>query len=219
MKGIDWEELDEIEDGNHGWRAALQDTTDGVKGMSNLSAVYVSGEGDNPEAFIIGEAPGAQEEIQQRPFVGPAGVAMRDLMAIAGLYAEVTYVGDNQNGIAHVANCWLTNVVKFRPPKNRKPTPIEIQAARPWLRREWRAVGKPRLIIPVGGTALEAVTGKQMSILKVAGKCHAVTSRAGLKLFMWPMVHPSFGLRVPAIRSLIEEDWQRLAEWRKAHAA
>lgn len=214
MKGIDWEELDEIEDGNHGWRAALQDTTDGVKGMSNLSAVYVSGEGDNPEAFIIGEAPGAQEEIQQRPFVGPAGVAMRDLMAIAGLYAEVTYVGDNQNGIAHVPNCWLTNVVKFRPPKNRKPTPIEIQAARPWLLREWKAVGSPQLIIPVGGVALHAVLGKPQSILRSAGKLHTAVSREGKTLFIWPMVHPSFGLRTPTIQPLLEQDWEKLGEWR-----
>src|SRR5688500_16998698 len=120
---INWERLGDIEDGNHGWRAAL--AYDGTgHALCDLSSVYVAGEGDNPEAFIIGEAPGAQEEAQQRPFVGPAGVVMRDLMAIAGLYAHIPRDGkpkviNNRHGLE---NCWLTNVVKFRPPRNRKPT-------------------------------------------------------------------------------------------------
>lgn len=210
MKGIDWEGLNTIQDEVMDWRASL---------VTELSHKYVSGEGDNPDAFIIGEAPGAQEEVRRRPFVGPAGVVMRDLMAIAGLYSSAD--DKRLEGLEGGPNCWLTNVVKFRPmtagKRNRKPTPFEVQAFRPWLRREWIAVGKPRLIIPVGGLALEAVTGKKVSILQVAGKPQEVTSREGLQLFMWPMVHPSFGLRVPAIRRLIEMDWEHLAMWRKHH--
>lgn len=209
MREIDWEELAEVEDG---YCQTFYD--------ADLSAVYVSGEGDNPEAFIIGEAPGAQEEAQRRPFVGPAGVVMRDLMALAGLYASIPrdgkpHVINNEHGLE---NCWLTNVIKFRPPRNRKPLPAEVIEARPWLRREWIAVGKPQLIIPVGGTALEAVTGKRVSILRAAGKCHKARSRCGLELFVWPMVHPSFGLRTPAVQPLLEQDWERLAAWRKERA-
>jgi len=204
---INWERLGDIEDSHYGWRASL---------VTELSHVYVAGEGDNPEAFIIGEAPGAQEEAQRRPFVGPAGVVMRDLMAIAGLYATSVVVDDySRMSFRDVEpNCWLTNVVKFRPPRNRKPTPLEIKAARPWLLEEWRAVGAPQLIIPVGGTALEAVLGKPQSILRVAGKCYEATSKSGHQLFVWPMVHPSFGLRTPAAQPLLEADWERLAEWR-----
>ena len=206
VASIDWDELGRIEDGNHGWRAALQDTTDGVKGMSNLSDVYVSGEGDNPEAFIFGEAPGAQEELLRRPFVGPSGRVMRDLMAIAGLRAGRPWVFKEGP-----LNCWLTNTVKFRPPRNRRPTPLEIKAARPWLSAEWKAVGKPRLIIPVGGVALEAITGRQQSILVAAGKCHNYRSKEGRELFIWPMVHPSYGLRGdPQVQELLEQDWENL---------
>lgn len=197
---IDWAALDEIEDGNHGWRSAFPD----------LSTTYVPGEGDNPEAFIIGEAPGALEDVQRRPFVGSAGVVLRQLMDIADLRAGHTIPPD-------VANCWLTNVVKFRPPKNRNPTALEVKAARPWLMKEWEAVGSPKLIIPVGGIALKAVTGRQhISILRAAGKNHDYLSAyTGQILHIWPMVHPSFGLRNPAVQPLLEKDWEALGAWRK----
>jgi len=142
---------------------------------------------------------------------------MRDLMAIAELYASETDVSAHYTRSS--VNCWLTNVVKFRPPRNRKPTPLEIKAARPLLLEEWRAVGAPQLIIPVGGTALEAVLGRPQSILRVAGKCYEATSKDGHQLFVWPMVHPSFGLRTPAAQPLLEADWERLAEWRNKRAS
>lgn len=211
MRQIDWERLGAIEDGNQGWRAALAHDGTG-HALADLSSVYVPGEGDNPKAFIIGEAPGAQEEAQRRPFVGPAGVVMRDLMAIAGLFSTPSGCGP-----PYEPNCWLTNVVKFRPPRNRTPFPIEIKAARPWLLKEWEAVGSPELIIPVGGTALTAILGKPQSILRAAGKCHKAVSRSGMTLFVWPMVHPAFGLRTPAVQPLLEADWERLAEWRRKH--
>lgn len=198
---IDWAALDAIEVGNRGWRSAFPE----------LSTTYVPGEGDNPEAFIIGEAPGAQEEIHQRPFVGSAGIVLRQLMEIADLYSE------HRSLETGAPNCWLTNVVKFRPPKNRNPTPSEVKAARPWLMKEWEAVGSPKLIIPVGGIALKAVTGRQhISILRAAGKNHDYLSAyTGQILHIWPMVHPSFGLRNPAVQPLLEKDWEALGAWRR----
>ncbi len=195
---IDWAALDEIEAGNNGWRSAFPE----------LSTNYVPGEGDNPEAFIIGEAPGATEDVQRRPFVGAAGVVLRQLMALANLSAD-------SEGLLE-PNCWLTNVVKFRPPKNRNPTPSEVKAARPWLMKEWEAVGSPKLIIPVGGSALKAVTGRQhTSILRAAGKNHDYRSAyTGQILHIWPMVHPSFGLRNPTVQPLLEKDWEALGVWR-----
>lgn len=183
----------------------------------SLSETYVPGEGGLVEAFIIGEAPGAQEEVRQRPFIGPAGIVLRDLMKIADLRAAPKEPTARVN---RSSNCWLTNVVKFRPPRNRKPTTEEIKAFRKLLQDEWRAVGSPALIIPVGGTALEAVTGGPSSILRAAGKCHAYTSPAnGRELYVWPMVHPSFALRSgPQVQSMLEEDWDRLAHWRKQRA-
>lgn len=196
---IDYDALDAVEDACRGVRAVMD---------TGLSERYVPGEGGAPEAFIIGEAPGAHEDMQLRPFVGPAGNVMRQLMALANLSA------DNERPIP--LNCWLTNVLKFRPPKNRAPLPNEISAFRHSLLDEWKAVGSPSLIIPVGGAALHAVVGKRISILRAAGKCHMYTSK-GRELAIWPMVHPSFGLRVPAVQSLLEQDWERLSEWRSKH--
>jgi DNA polymerase len=175
---------------------------------------YVPGEGDNPQAFIIGEAPGAQEDIAGRPFVGAAGNVLRQLMDIAGLWAT-----DSRCDPSKPANCWLTNVLKFRPPGNRNPTDVEIKAFRPLLMDEWEAVGAPSLIIPVGSVALRAVTGKPMSILRTAGKHHSyLSAKTGKQLHIWPMVHPAFGLRTPDVQPMLEADWGNLGRWRAAHS-
>jgi|SRR5882762_275659 len=197
------------------WLDSLDDLADREKAArhtafaDDLSNVYVPGEGnlDNPLAMIIGEAPGAQEEIKQRPFVGPAGQVLRDLMAAAELFTGTTpHFGD--------ANCWLTNVVKFRPPGNRTPTLGEIRVFRTYLHTEWTLIGKPSVIIPVGGTALYAVLGKKVSILKTAGRPHKVHSRRSKQdFYVWPMIHPAFGLRNKAVQPLMERDWGKLGEW------
>lgn len=172
-----------------------------------LSDRLVPGEGDNPIAFIVGEAPGATEEIKGRPFVGPAGQVQRDLMDIARLWST-----DSHCDPSKPANCWLTNTVKFFPPwrnGNRKPTDAEIAASRPYLKREWIAVGRPQLIIAIGGVAMQAIVGRKMSILATSGREYP--NRAGVHL--WPMIHPSFGLRQVGMRALIEKDWESLARW------
>ncbi len=168
--------------------------------FAELSAAYVAGEGpENPWVFVLGEAPGGVEDTRRSPFRGPAGIVLRQLIASVGLSDE----GD----------CWITNVVKFRPPSNKTPNDKLIEAARPYLRREWRAVGQPKIIIAVGGVALRALFGtkRRISILKVAGKHIRIKG-----LDIWPMVHPSFGIRNPAIVPVLERDWDKLAEWLRA---
>lgn len=204
---IDWEELEAIE---NGWKQIRSER------FPTLSSTYVGGEGDNPEAFIVGTAPDAQATVKGRPFMGTEGHILRQLMRIADLYAAA----DGQ--LVEPVNCWLTNVVKFRPPKNRNPLDVEVKAARPLLLREWHAVGKPRLIIPVGGIALQAITGKRISILRAAGKCHwyrTGTNGIEIDLAVWPMVHPAYVLknRTRSLEKLIEEDWERLGVWRNAN--
>lgn len=198
---IDWDALDNIEMAQRHIHASV---------FSGLSKVYVPGEGDSPRAIVIGEAPGAHEEMQCRPFVGPAGQVLRQLMRVADLYASSS---DSMGGIEGI-NCWLTNTIKFRPPGNRKPTDEEVRAARPYLREEWIAVGSPRVVVLVGGVALYAITGKPQSILRAAGKMHKATSSTdGKPLYVWPMVHPSFAMRNPGVQGVIEDDWERLGNW------
>lgn len=207
MHMIDLDLLDKVQEVSEKLRA---------DNFPQLSTVYVPGEGGNPVAFIVGEAPGANENMRHRPFVGKAGIVLRDLMADAGLCTERRLIWRSKtdvDGKVTNPNCWLTNAVKFRPPGNRKPTPREVKAFRWVLREEWQAVGRPRVIVPIGNTAIEAVMGKSISILKMLGKWHTVRSRDGLLMFVCPMVNPSFGLRNPALQPLLERDWQNLGKW------
>lgn len=199
---IDWEKLGDLEDWNHEWRTAID---------SGLSERYVPGEGDNPRVFIVGEAPGAQEDSALRPFVGDSGRILRELMASVGLFTgETPHFGE--------PNCWLTNVVHFRPPRNRTPTPAELKVARIGLRVEWIAVGRPRIIVPIGGTALKTIMGRgPYSILKMAGSNWPRMSNDGkYYLNFWPMIHPSFGIRNKNVIPLIEKDWGKFEDWLKA---
>lgn len=196
---INWDLLGDVEEASRAWRLASSPT---------LSERYVAGEGDNPRYMVIGEAPGAQEDIRLRPFVGPSGRVLRELMAIADIYTGFTpQFGE--------ANCWLTNVVKHRPPRNRKPFDNEIIAMRPLLRKEWTAVGKPRVIIPVGGVAMRAVLGSWMSVTKASGRPMIKRSKGlnGQTIAVWPMIHPSYALRNTGIQPVVEADWGRLGEW------
>lgn len=188
--GIDYDTLDMLEVKHRMIRERFE----------GLSDVYVPGEGDNPRVFVIGEAPGAQEEMQERPFVGPSGDVLRQLMDVAEL---------NQS------NSWITNVVKFRPARNRTPLWTEIKAFRRLLREEWVAVGSPRVIVPVGGTALRAITGKpSISIIKWSGNVHRRRSKVdGEMVYYWPMLHPAFGLRNEAVRPMMETDWLAFGRW------
>lgn len=183
---VNWMALDRIEDEQ---RKNLA--------FENLSKTYVPGEGpENPWAFVLGEAPGAQEDAYRRPFVGPAGTVLRQLLTSVGLSDE--------------DDCWITNTVKFRPPGNKTPNDQLIEAARPYIRREWKAVGRPTVVIAVGGVALRALFGtkRRLSILKIAGKHIEMKG-----LDVWPMVHPSFGIRNPALVPVLERDWDKLAVW------
>lgn len=222
------EELDHLANLNQLWRK--------LRKFTDLSNRFVGGEGEytNPIAILIGEAPGAQEEIQGRPFIGPAGQVLRQLMGFAGLYATTQDAADqsqrfvqlgegvdvNQIG-PYIPNCWLTNVVKFRPPRNRTPIPTEIMSVRKLLRQEWLAIGRPSVIIPVGGVALHALYGRRISILAVSGEVREQWSitQPRQRLYICPMIHPSYGIRSgnPRIQEILERDWIKLGRWLRKH--
>lgn len=193
---VDHDTLDVIQKRHMEWRS--QNIT--------MSDRYVPGEGGNPIAMLIGEAPGAQEDIKRRPFIGDSGLVLRELMTLADLYTgDTPHFGK--------ANCWLTNVIKFRPPRNRTPYWTEVLGVRRLLREEWVAVGMPRHIIPIGGVALSAIYGRQMSILKYAGKPLFETASTGMSMVVFPMIHPSYGLRGGKdIRELLESHWGQLGD-------
>lgn len=146
---------------------------------------------EDARVFVVGEAPGAQENGAKRPFVGPSGVVLNRLLESIGLARR---------------NCFVTNVVKFRPPGNRTPIGSEIIAALDTLRAEWKVI-QPTLTIAVGSPAQAALGQRNASH-------HGVLLPFGIVSGHWivSVYHPAFGLRKKQAQVWIEEEWKRLNE-------
>lgn len=114
----------------------------------------VPGEGPiNADVFLIGEAPGREEDASGRPFVGSAGKVLEAALAVAGLPRKAVFI---------------TNVVKCRPPKNRAPRADEIAACRPFLLGQIEAV-RPKVLVTLGSTALRALLGSDIDLRHARG--------------------------------------------------
>ena len=162
----------------------------------------VPGEGnEHAEVMFIGEGPGFQEDKQGRPFVGPAGHFLDDLLALAGLQREQVYIA---------------NVIKCRPPNNRDPLPIEIAACKHWMDEQIRLIS-PKVIVTLGRYSMSRWFAGQ-SISKVHGR---PIERNGMVIF--PMYHPAAALHQQSLRTIIEDDMRKLpgilAETRKKQEA
>ena len=145
----------------------------------------VFGEGPaRTSVMFVGEQPGDQEDLQGRPFVGPAGQLWNRALAEAGLDRDEVYV---TNSVKHF---------KFEERGKRrihkKPRASEVAACRPWLEAEIDLV-RPKLIVALGATAALAVAGKEIAVTRERGKLLPLSN--GRQLFV--TVHPSFLLRVP----------------------
>lgn len=159
--------------------------------------VLVPGEGgSNPKLFIVGEAPGATEALQKRPFVGASGLVLRSLLRDSAGIAD------------HLL--FITNTVKYRPRGNRTPTAEEIKASVPYLRQEYSALGSPPVVVAVGATAKAALAPALPGVLGMAGRPLPLGRSGGV---LWIMVHPSYGLRNPQFRPDMEGHWEALGSW------
>ena len=149
----------------------------------------VPGEGsENAEIMLIGEAPGWHEDQQGRPFVGPAGQFLEQLLSSVGLRREQVYI---------------TNVIKARPPGNRDPLPGEILACRYWLERQIELI-RPRMIVTLGRYAM-AMFFPGKSISKIHG-----TAQKRDGIIYYAMYHPAAALHQQSLRRAIEEDMLKI---------
>jgi DNA polymerase len=153
---------------------------------------FVPGEGPAPAAvMIVGEAPGASEDEQGRPFIGRAGRLLDELLAAAGLRRE---------------DVFITNVLKARPPNNRDPKAPEVAHSMPWLEAQLALV-KPRLLIPLGRHALAHFAPGE-KIADVHGTVLTARERT-----LFPMYHPAAGLRGTRLREAMFADARVLSEY------
>jgi uracil-DNA glycosylase family protein len=144
----------------------------------------VFGEGaSHAELMLVGEQPGDKEDLSGKPFVGPAGGILNKALAEAGIDRSKTYV---TNAVKHFK---FTPRGKIR--LHQKPTIAEIRACNPWLQRE-RAIVRPKLVIALGGTAVQGVFGRAMPIGKNRGHVLALDDGSSALI----TVHPSYLLRV-----------------------
>lgn len=170
--------------------------------MPGRENALVFGEGpQRPRLMLIGEAPGEQETLQGRPFVGKAGQNLDHFLVLAGLCREEIYI---------------SNAVKLRPTKtgktgrlsNRPPTKDEIALFRPWLLREIAEVA-PQMIATLGNVPLRAVTGRSLTIGEVHGQV-IDAGETGLPLFA--LYHPASLIYNRALSDVYEQDVRALAQ-------
>lgn len=140
--------------------------------------------------MLIGEAPGRDEDLAGKPFVGRAGQLLDKMLAAIGL-------GE--------ADVHITNVVYWRPPGNRTPTPQEAQVCHPFLERQIELVA-PELLLLLGGAATKQVLDTPEGIMRLRGKWRSFAS-AGREIRVMPSLHPAYLLRTPAAK---RQAWQDL---------
>ncbi|MFM9940375.1 MAG: uracil-DNA glycosylase family protein [Hyphomicrobiaceae bacterium] len=145
----------------------------------------------SPEArlMIIGEAPGRDEDIEGRPFVGMAGQLLDRMLAAIDLKEEDVHI---------------TNIVYWRPPGNRTPTPQEAQVCRPFLERQIELVA-PDFVLTLGGPATKAMLDVADGIMKVRGKWREVELGGKVRRVM-PSLHPAYLLRTPLAKRQVWRD-------------
>lgn len=152
----------------------------------------VPGEGsEEARIMFVGEGPGEQEDLQGRPFVGPAGQFLNELLEEAGLRRE---------------DVFITNIVKCRPPKNREPFSDEIEACNEYLIGQIAALN-PRVICPLGSPATRVLVDPKAKISNLHGK----PVPAGGILYV-PLYHPAAAIHKPALRHTIVQDMRRLSD-------
>ena len=156
---------------------------------------FVFGEGDPCATILfVGEGPGAEEDAQGRPFVGPAGQLLDKQIVAMGLKREQVYIG---------------NIAKTRPPGNRVPTPEEAELWMPWLVRQIEIIA-PRVIVTLGATSAKYLL--QEPDLKITQRRGQWETFRGIDLM--PTFHPAYLLRsyTPENRRRVWDDLQKVME-------
>lgn len=175
-------------------RIADEIVKDGVCSvLADGATQLVFGDGD-PDADIvfIGEAPGKKEDETGLPFVGVAGKFLSEMLASIGLKRE---------------NVYITNIVKYRPPENRDPSPQEKKAFWPYLVRQLDVI-KPKLVVTLGRHSMEYFLPNQ-KISAVHGEAKRIQFGERTQVIM-PLFHPAAALYNGGLRATLLEDFARI---------
>jgi len=161
---------------------------------TRTKAVFGAGDAD-ADLMFVGEAPGADEDRQGLPFVGRAGQLLNQMLEGIGMSRD---------------DVFIANVLKSRPPGNRDPQPLEIEACRPYLFEQIRLI-EPKVVCTLGNFATKLLSGNQAGITRVHGTPQ-VHELGGRTVFLLPLFHPAAALRTPAVKEILRGDFATLPE-------
>ncbi len=153
------------------------------------SVIFGEGNSHAP-IFIIAEAPGKEEDLQGRPFVGYSGQLLDKILDACGF--------------TRTRHVYISNILKCRPPGNRTPLPEEIELCKPFLLQQIELIN-PKIIILLGATALKTMIGQEMRITKIRGNWIHWENR-----LVMPVYHPSALLRNPELKRDTWEDFKKI---------
>jgi len=147
----------------------------------------------NPQArlMLVGEAPGRDEDIEGRPFVGRSGQLLDKMLAAIGLDRNSVYIA---------------NVIPWRPPGNRTPTPHETQICRPFIERQIELVN-PAVLVHLGGASAKTLLDTSEGILRLRGQWRSYATASGAVIPAMPTLHPAYLLRTPNHKKLAWRDF------------
>ncbi|MER8462225.1 uracil-DNA glycosylase [Mesorhizobium sp. M1396] len=147
----------------------------------------------NPQAsvMLVGEAPGRDEDIEGLPFVGRSGRLLDRMLAAIGLDRTSVYIA---------------NVIPWRPPGNRTPTPHETEICRPFIERQIELVN-PKVLINLGGPSAKTLLNTSEGILRLRGNWRVHTTASGIAIPAMPTLHPAYLLRTPSHKKLAWRDF------------
>jgi DNA polymerase len=185
--------------------AAARLDLDGARSLAELGAMLGGFEGcglkstaknlcfyrgaERSDLMIVGEAPGREEDLEGKPFVGRAGQLLDKMLAAIGMSE---------------ADVHITNIVYWRPPGNRTPTPQEALACRPFLERQMALVA-PKVVLALGGAAAKHLFDVADGIMRIRGKWREL-DMGGHKAQAMATLHPAYLLRTPAAKGMAWRD-------------
>jgi uracil-DNA glycosylase family 4 len=162
-------------------------------GLKATATQLVFGDGyESADIMFVGEAPGADEDREGVPFVGRAGKLLDKMLASIGLDRGKVYIA---------------NVVPWRPPGNRTPTPLETAACLPFTRRQIELVN-PKILVCLGAASASTLLGGKEGIMRMRGRWFAFAGNTEIRAFA--MLHPAYLLRQPAQKKLAWQDLRML---------
>jgi DNA polymerase len=177
-------------------RAALAGFSDCKLSTTATNLVFSDG---NPTSglVLVGEAPGAEEDLTGKPFVGASGQFLDRMLASIGLDRT---------------QLLITNLIPWRPPGNRPPTESEVLMCLPFLRRHL-ALARPRIVVTLGALSTHALTGSNVGIRKLRGRWQTLALDGLGAVRLLPMLHPAYLLRTPGAK---RDAWADLLALKRA---